>query len=145
VKKGYKVIDRDTAKTPEERMELMRKALTCDTFLASSNAVSENGELVNIDGNGNRVAAMSFGPSRVIVLAGINKVVKSLDDAIARTRNIAAPINTQRFKLETPCLHAGVCRDCKVKDCICSYLSIIRFCRPAGRIKVIICGEPLGY
>lgn len=93
----YKVIDRDTAETPAQRTELMRKALLCDTFLMSSNAVSEDGQLVNIDGTGNRVAAMVYGPKSVIVIAGINKIVKTQDDALARVRMLAAPINVQRF------------------------------------------------
>lgn len=90
VKEHYQVIDRDSAKSPEERLDLMRKALLCDTFLMSANAISEDGQLVNIDGNGNRVAAMIYGPKNVIIIAGMNKVVKTLDDAYARARNIAA-------------------------------------------------------
>ena len=145
VKKTHKVLDRDTAKTPEERWEIMRQILTCDTFITGTNALAESGELVNIDGNGNRVAAMQFGPHRVIVLAGSNKIVKTLDDAISRTRNTAAPINVQRFNMDTPCSKTGICQDCKNKESICACLSIIRLCRPAGRIKVIICGESLGF
>ena len=101
---GNKLIDRDKAATPEERMTLMRQALLCDTFLTSSNAISEDGQLVNIDGNGNRVAAMIFGPKQVIVVAGINKVAKTLEDALVRAKTIAAPLNVQRFPfLNPPC------------------------------------------
>ena len=144
-KEGYKVLDRDKAKDGNERTEIMRKALLCDTFIAGSNAITEDGQLVNIDGGGNRVASMCFGPKQVIVVAGMNKVVKSLDDAIIRTRTIAAPANSQRFPdNKTPCLETGSCADCNSPDSICSYLVITRRCRPAGRIKVILVGKDLG-
>ncbi|WP_434799353.1 lactate utilization protein [Terrisporobacter vanillatitrophus] len=143
--KGYEVIDRDLAKTPEERMDLMRKALLCDTFLMSSNAISEDGQLFNIDGNGNRVAAMCFGPKSVIVIAGMNKVVKSAEDAYTRARTIAAPANTQRFDgCKTPCYINGACSDCKSPDSICAYMVATRISRPANKIKVILVGENLG-
>lgn len=146
VKQKYHVIDRDKAQDAAERMELMRRALLCDTFLMSSNAVSEDGQLVNIDGNGNRCAALIYGPKQVIVLAGVNKVVKTLDDAVARARMTAAPINVQRFPgKQTPCAKTGLCGDCLSPDCICNQFVITRFCRPAGRIKVILIGEMLGY
>lgn len=100
------LIDRDTAKTPDERMDMLRQALTCDTFLMSSNAISEDGQLVNIDGMGNRVAALCFGPKQVIVVAGMNKVAGDLDSAMSRARHIAAPANVQRFDVKTPwCRH----------------------------------------
>ena len=138
------LIDRDTAKTPDERMDMLRQALTCDTFLMSSNAISKDGQLVNIDGMGNRVAAMCFGPRQVVVIAGMNKVLGTLDDAVARARNVAAPANAQRFGLSTPCGLTGQCGDCTSPDCICSKMVITRFCMPAGRIKVILVGEDLG-
>lgn len=142
---NYSVINRDLAKTPGERMELMRQALTCDTFLMSANAISEDGQLVNVDGNGNRVAAMIFGPKRVIVIAGINKIVKSETDAVVRARTISAPINAQRFDIKTPCHVTGTCEDCITPDCICTYVVTTRISRPAKRIKVILVGEPIGY
>ena len=138
------VIDRDTAKTPDERMDMLRQALTCDTFLMSSNAISKDGQLVNIDGNGNRVAAMCFGPRQVVVVAGMNKVLGTLDDAVARARNVAAPANAQRFGVKTPCGLTGQCGDCTSPDCICSKLVITRFCMPERRIKVVLVGEDLG-
>ncbi len=142
---GYQVIDRDTARSPEERVELMRRALSCGTFLMSSNAVSEDGQLVNVDGNGNRVAALCYGPDSVLVIAGMNKVVKSVEDAFRRARTIAAPANAQRFPgAATPCASGGTCADCTSADCICSFLVTTRMCRPAGRIKVILVGESLG-
>ncbi|EHI99665.1 protein of unknown function DUF1121 [Clostridium sp. DL-VIII] len=143
---GYEVIDRDTAKSPEERTDLMRKALLCDTFLMSSNAISEDGQLFNIDGNGNRVAAMIFGPKSVIVVAGMNKIVKNLDDAVQRARTIAGPANIQHFQdAKTPCYATGSCGDCLSPDCICSYLVTTRASKPANKIKVILIGEELGF
>ena len=110
VKARNPVIDRDTAATMEEKVELMRKGLTCDTFLMSTNAMSEDGILVNIDGNGNRVASLIFGPKQVVIIAGVNKIAKDLDSAIARVRSNAAPINAQRFAgISTPCAKTGVC------------------------------------
>lgn len=146
VKKTNPVIDRDTAKTMEERMEMVRQALLCDTFLMSANAISEDGQLVNIDGNGNRCAALIYGPKQVIVVAGVNKIAANLDAAIARARHTAAPVNTQRFPgLKTPCAKTGVCADCLSPESICSQMVITRLDRHAGRIKVIIVGEDLGY
>ncbi|MDD7409086.1 MAG: lactate utilization protein [Anaerovoracaceae bacterium] len=146
VKKSHECIDRSLAKDPEEKKAIMKQALTADTFLMSSNAVSEDGILVNIDGVGNRVAALAYGPDQVIVVAGMNKVAKSLDDAVSRARNIAAPINMQRFGLEsTPCSVTGACGNCKSTDSVCSQFVITRLCRPVGRIKVILVGEELGF
>ena len=141
---GYTLLDRDTANTPEEKQAIMRQALTCGTFLMSSNAISEDGQLVNIDGIGNRVAALCFGPKQVIVVAGMNKVAADLDGAVSRARHIAAPANAQRFDGKTPCTVNGQCGDCTSPDCICSQMVITRFCKPAGRIKVVLVGEELG-
>ncbi len=138
------LIDRDTAKSPEERASMMRAALTADTFLMSANAISEDGRLVNMDGIGNRVAALVYGPRQVIVVAGMNKIAKDLDCAIARVRGTAAPTNAQRFPINTPCKHTGACADCKCVDSICANLVVTRLCRPAGRVKVILVGEDLG-
>ena len=143
-RRGQTLIDRDTAKTQDERQALLRQALTCGTFLMSSNAISEDGQLVNIDGNGNRVAALCFGPRQVIVVAGMNKVAGTLDDAVSRARHIAAPTNAQRFGGKTPCGATGCCGDCTSPDCICAQVVVTRFCRPAGRIKVVLVGEDLG-
>ena len=145
-KEGYNLLDRDKAPTPEERQEIMRQALLCDTFLAGANAISEDGQLVNIDGYGNRAAAMIFGPKQVIVAAGMNKIAKTLDDAVVRARTIAAPANTQRFpNLKTPCNENGTCANCLSADTICSYFVTTRFCKPAGRIKVVLVGKDLGF
>lgn len=143
---NYTLLDRDTVDTPEEKTEMMRRGLTCDVFLTGTNALSEDGQLVNIDGTGNRVASMSFGPRSVIVLAGVNKIVQTVEDAYARARGTAAPINAQRFPgMKTPCAVNGTCGNCKSPDCICSYIVTTRMCRPAKRIKVIVVGESLGF
>jgi L-lactate utilization protein LutB len=143
--KGYKLLDRDKASSPEERVEISRQALLCDTFLAGCNAISEDGQLVNIDGFGNRVAAMIFGPRQVIIVAGMNKIAKSLDDALIRARTIAAPRNSQRFaNNKTPCNETGSCADCTSPDSICSFIVTTRLCKPAHRIKVILIGNELG-
>jgi hypothetical protein len=143
--RGNKVIDRDRAASREERAELMRQALLCDTFLSSTNAISEDGQLVNVDGNGNRVAAMIFGPRQVIVVAGINKVAKTIADAMVRARTVASPLNVQRFAaLKTPCNETGSCADCLSADSVCNYIVTTRRCNPPGRIKVILVGQDLG-
>ena len=145
VEKGYKVIDRDKAASPAERTELMRQALLCDTYLTGTNALTEDGQLVCIDGNGNRVAAMLFGPRQVILVTGMNKIVKTVEEGFVRAKTIAAPANTQRFPAyKTPCNETGACGDCLSPDCICSYVVRTRICKPAGRIKVILIGKDLG-
>ena len=141
---GYTLLDRDTAQSPEEKQAIMRQALTCGTFLMSSNAISKDGQLVNIDGMANRVAALCFGPQQVIVVAGMNKVAGDLNAAIARARNVAAPANAQRFNIKTPCAVNGQCGDCTSPDCICAQMVITRFCMPERRIKVVLVGEDLG-
>lgn len=146
VRKGnYCPIDRDTGKTPEEKTALMKQAMLAQVFLTGTNAMSLDGELVNIDGTGNRVAAIVYGPDRVIVIAGMNKVCATLEDAVTRARTVAAPMNSQRFSVQTPCNVTGVCGDCKSPQCICNQILITRHCRPAGRIKVILVGEDLGF
>ena len=142
----YKVIDRDTAKTPEERVEIMRKALLCDTFIMGTNAAIEDGRLVNIDGNGNRVAALAYGPKQVVVIVGMNKLCPTLETAVARIQSTASPINVNRFPgSTTPCALTGICAHCTSSASNCAQVLVTRVCRPAGRIKVIIVGENLGY
>jgi len=141
----YQAIDRDTAKSPEERVELMRRCLLTDWFVTGANALSLDGEMVNIDGMGNRVAAIVYGPKNVLVIAGVNKITDTLDDALNRVRTVAAPINKQRFGNDTPCTSNGFCADCLGDGCICNQILITRNCRPAGRIQFIIVGEELGF
>ena len=145
VKQHYKVIDRDTAASPQQRIELMCQGLLADTFLMSANAVTEDGQLVNIDGNGNRTAALIYGPKKVIVVAGMNKVVRTLEDAYARAHYTAAPAVVQRFPAaKTPCNITGSCAECLGESSCCAQFVRTRLCRPAGRIKVILVGENLG-
>lgn len=142
---GYAVIDRAVAKTPEEKTELLRKALLCDTFLTSTNALGADGTLVNIDGVGNRVAAMTYGPRRVFVVAGMNKVVADREEAHRRARTEAAPMVVQRFpERVTPCIQYGSCHNCQSDDCICSYIVETRMSHPKGRITVILVGDDFG-
>lgn len=138
-------LDRSAAKDREEVEEIMRKAFVSDTFLTSSNAITENGELYNVDGNGNRVSAMIFGPKQVIIVAGINKIVKDLDEARERVEKIAAPKNTVRLEKNTPCARTGKCEHCHSDDRICcSYVTLAQQ-RVPDRIKVIIVNDSLGY
>ena len=141
---GYHAIDRDKGSTPEERDQIMRQCLSAQVFLTGANALSLDGQMVNIDGNGNRMAAIVSGPESVIVVAGMNKVMDSLEDAVTRARTVAAPMNKQRFGAVTGCAETGVCVNCKSEGCICNQILITRHCRPAGRIKFILVGEALG-
>ena len=144
-KGNYPAMDRDTAATPQERVKIMKQCLGADVFLTGANALSLDGQMVNIDGNGNRVAAIVYGPDSVLVIAGMNKVCDTLDAAVTRARTIAAPMNKQRFDSKPPCEVTGACADCKSDSCICNQILITRNCRPAGRIKVILVGEELGF
>ena len=139
------LIDRDLAATPEEKRALMRKGLTADSFVAGVNGISEEGMLVNIDGTGNRVAAITFGPENVILVAGVNKIESNVEDAVRRARNVAAPLNVKRLGLPNPCAKAGKCMDCRSATTICSHFVVHRFSKPADRIKVILIGEELGF
>ena len=141
---GESLIDRDKAATPEERELIMHKALNCGSFIMSSNAITEDGQLFNIDGKGNRVAALIYGPENVIIIAGMNKVVQDMDAAYDRVRGYAAPANAQRFDIDTPCKKIGECMDCMSSGTICAQFVTTRFCKPEGRIKVVLIGEELG-
>jgi len=140
----YNAIDRDKAPNPEERKKAMKSCLLADVFITGANALSMDGQMVNIDGNGNRVAAIVYGPESIIVIAGMNKVMDTLEAAVIRARTIAAPMNKQRFAVQTPCEITGTCGDCKSEGCICNQILITRNSKPAGRIKVILVGEELG-
>ena len=145
VKNGnYCAIDRFAGTTPEEKERISKDGMFSDVFITGANALSIDGQMVNIDGAGNRVAAMIFGPKSVIVVAGMNKVVDTVEDALRRARTVAAPKNKQRFANVTPCDGTGICADCKTEGCICNQIVITRHCRPVGRIKFILVGEDLG-
>ena len=139
------VLDRDLAQTPAEVQDIYRRAFESDVYLTSANALSEDGVIVNVDGNGNRIAAISWGPKKVIFVVGINKVAPTVADAIARARGIASPINAQRFDIATPCRVDGSCHNCTSPESVCSYIHLLRNCRNEGRHAVVLVGEPLGY
>ena len=139
---NYDFIDRDDY---EDKRKAMLMAYDADVFLTSANAMTEDGILVNIDGNSNRVSAIAQGPRKVIVIAGMNKVCDDVDGAMKRARNVAAPINAQRFGLSTPCAKTGSCMNCKSPDTICCQFLITRFSRHEGRIHVILVNDSLGF
>lgn len=142
--KGCAIFDRGSVPA-EQRARFVEEHFFSDWFLDSVNAMSEEGVLYNMDGNGNRVASYIYGPKNVLLLVGMNKVVKGEEAAIARVRGLAAPTNAQRFAIDTPCKKTGLCADCKSPDCICATMTTMRVCRPAGRIRVILVGEDWGY
>lgn len=122
-----------------------RDGVGVDAFITGANALSIDGQMVNIDGFGNRVSAIIYGPKTVLVIAGMNKVMDTLEQAVQRARTVAAPMNEQRFLKNTPCATTGVCSDCKSEDCICNHIVITRHSRPTGRIQFILVGEDLGF
>ncbi len=138
----YDFIDRDAE---EDKRAAMLKTYDADFFLSSANAITEDGVMVNIDGNSNRVSAIAQGPRQVLFIIGMNKVCNDLDSAMKRARNVAAPINAQRFGLDTPCAKTGACLDCKSPDTICCQFLITRFSRHKDRIKVILVNDDLGF
>jgi L-lactate utilization protein LutB len=139
---NYNFIDRDKA---EDKRAAMLAAYDADFFLSGCNAMTEDGVLVNIDGNANRVSAIAQGPKKVIFIVGMNKVCDDVDGAMKRARNVAAPINSQRFGLDTPCCKTGSCMNCKSPDTICCQFLITRFSRHEGRIHVILVNDSLGF
>ena len=144
-RKDITLFDRATGKNPEEVKKIMHSALSSDTYYMSTNAITLNGELINIDGNGNRVAALIYGPEQVVIVAGMNKVVPDTEDGIRRVRNSATPPNCIRLHKNTPCAATGVCADCLSPDCICNQIVVTRRSGNPDRIKVILVGEELGY
>lgn len=131
--------------TPEETAALRRAELTCDVFLCSTNALTLDGKLVNVDGIGNRVAAMIYGPKQVIVVAGVNKIVRNVDEAERRIEMLAAPINNKRLSRPNPCTTTGICMDCQGPTRICNITTVIRKRPPQTPTTVIVVGEELGF
>lgn len=142
---NYELIDRSSAKTPEESRQLYAKTVLADYYLMSTNAITLDGELINIDGNGNRVACLIQGPAHVILVVGMNKVVTDVESGIARVRNMASPANAIRLNRNLACAATGVCHDCLSPECFCNQLVITRRSMHNGRIKVYLVGEELGY
>ena len=138
----YNYIDRNAA---ADRRAAELAAFDADYFLSSVNAMTEDGVLVNIDGNANRVAAISFGPKHVLFIVGMNKICRDLDAAIKRARNVAAPVNAMRLNTATPCGKDGACHDCKSPETICCQFLVTRFSRHPGRIQVILVNDDLGF
>jgi len=141
---GHELIVRENYKSPEEVKELKAKQVNADVFLMSTNAITLDGELINIDGRGNRVSFLIYGPESVIVIAGMNKVVTNVEDGLRRVRNIATPPNCIRLNKKTPCSVTGKCGNCFTES-ICSQFVVTRMSMIPGRIKVILVGEELGY
>ena len=139
---NYTFIDRDEY---EDKRAAALLAYDADVFLASCNALTEDGILVNIDGNSNRVSAIAFGPKKLVFIVGMNKVCSDVDHAMKRARNVAAPTNAQRFGITTPCAKNGACLDCKSPDTICCQFLITRYSRHTGRIHVILVNDTLGF
>ena len=139
---NYNFIDRDAY---ADKRAAMLAAYDADVFLSSANAITSDGVMVNIDGNSNRVSAIAQGPKKVVFIVGMNKVCGDIDGAIKRARNVAAPINAQRFGLSTPCSKTGACMNCKSQDTICCQILITRYSRHAGRIHVILVNDCLGF
>lgn len=142
---NYEIIDRDTAKTPEEARLMYAKQVMADYYLMSSNAITIGGELVNIDGRANRISCLCWGPQNVIIIVGMNKVASDVESAVQRVRNIAAPPNCIRLNKNTPCAQTGKCGDCYSPESICSQILVTRRSSTPNRIKVILVGETLGY
>jgi L-lactate utilization protein LutB len=146
IKNGnYHFIEREGASTAEEKRKATLEGYDADYFLSSANAITEDGVMVNIDGNSNRVSFIAFGPKHVICIVGMNKVCPDVDAAMKRARNVAAPINAQRFGLNTPCAKTGSCMNCKSPDTICCQFLITRYSRHADRIHVILVNDTLGF
>ena len=146
IKSGnYNFIERENAITPEEKRKATLEGYDADYFLSSANAMTEDGVIVNIDGNSNRVSMIAHGPKHVLFIVGMNKICDDVDGAMKRARNVAAPINAQRFGLSTPCSKTGSCMNCKSPDTICCQFLITRFSRHKDRIHVILVGENLGF
>ncbi len=139
---NYRFIDRDAY---EDKRQAMLLAYDADVFLSSANAITEDGVMINIDGNANRVSAICQGPKKVVFIVGMNKVCPDVDSAMKRARNVAAPINAQRFGLSTPCAKTGACMDCKSPDTICCQFLMTRFSRHKDRIHVILVNDNLGF
>ncbi len=138
------VLDRDLVETPEEKQAMYLRAFSTDVYLTSANAISEDGVIVNIDGNGNRVAAITWGPKKVIFVIGLNKVAQNVEAALARARSTASPINAARFDIKTPCQTDGTCHNCNSAESICNYVHFLRT-SPKERHVVVLVGEELGY
>lgn len=142
---SYELIDRTAAQNPEEARQIYAKTVLADYYLMSSNALTIGGELINIDGNGNRVACLIQGPAHVIIVVGMNKIVTDVESGVARVRNMASPANAIRLNKKIPCASTGHCHDCLSPDCFCNQIVITRRSGHEGRIRIYLVAEDLGY
>ena len=131
--------------TQEDIKEIYRKSFFADTYFASANAITENGEIFNVDGNGNRVAAILYGPDKVVLIVGVNKIVKNIEQAVSRNRAISGPANAKRLNLSTPCVKTGQCMECNIEDRICCEYTVIKRQRNPKRMHVIFINDTLGF
>jgi L-lactate utilization protein LutB len=142
----FKILDTyDKSLSPEESLERRRQSLLVDLFITGSNAVTETGQLVNLDMFGNRIGALTFGPKNVVILVGRNKIVPDLDEAMFRIKNYAAPVNTMRLDKKTPCAKTSFCADCKSPDRICNTWTITEKSFPKKRVKIVLINKDLGF
>ena len=142
----YELLDRyKEGLTQDELKEIFRQSFLSDAYVTSTNAITENGEIYNVDGNGNRVAAMLYGPDKVIIVAGVNKIVPNVEEAIIRTKEYASPINAKRLNKETPCTKIGRCVECNSDNRICNEYTLIKRQIDKNRIHVIFLNDNLGY
>lgn len=144
-RRGYQLLDKTMAKTKEEALNLKRKALLSDWYITGTNAISMEGHIVNIDHSGNRVAAILYGPKKVIIVVGTNKITETLDKAVNRVKNVAAPLNAKRAGFEPPCIESNECIDCSSNERICNSLVTIEGQADENRIKVFIVNQKIGF
>lgn len=142
----YEFLDRYKENlTQEDIKEIYRKSFFADTYFASANAITEDGKIFNVDGNGNRVAAILYGPDKVVLIVGVNKIVKNIEQAVARNRSISGPANAKRLNLSTPCIKTGQCMECNIEDRICCEYTVIKRQRNPKRMHVIFINDTLGF
>ena len=142
----YEFLDRYKENlTQEDIKEIYRKSFFADTYFASANAITEDGKIFNVDGNGNRVAAILYGPDKVVLIVGVNKIVKNIEQAVSRNRAISGPANAKRLNLSTPCVKTGQCMECNIEDRICCEYTVIKRQRNPKRMHVIFINDTLGF
>ncbi|WP_312810859.1 lactate utilization protein [Sedimentibacter sp.] len=144
-KRGNIVYDKELGKDKNESKALKKKALLSDWYISGSNAVSADGRIINVDHSGNRVAAITFGPDKVIIVVGVNKVVDTVEEGINRAKNVASPLNAKRAGYSPPCVELNKCVDCSSKERVCNYLSIVEGQTDGNRMKLCIVNEECGF
>lgn len=145
IQRGNIVYDKELGKNKDESKAIKKKALLSDWYISGSNAVTVDGRIINVDHSGNRVAAITFGPDKVIIVVGVNKVVDTVEEGIKRVKNIASPLNAKRAGYNPPCVELNKCVDCSSKERVCNYLSIVEGQTDCNRIKLCIVNEECGF